>query len=193
MNMEFAAKLPKEAARCEPSFPARYACFGMFHLDLQRQELFRNGARVRVPGKAYQVLVTLLECPGEIVPREALRMRLWPADTHVNFEANVNTTVNKLRLILGDSNDASAYIETVPRKGYTFIAKVDFVDHPAIAGAAPNSEISGPTWWSLRSVSASRLFGADRGTLWFKAGVITLVIAAMLLGAALTLFHHRTF
>jgi DNA-binding winged helix-turn-helix (wHTH) protein len=193
MNMEFATKLPKPAAQCELSFPARYARFGTFRLDLQRQELFRNGARVRVPGKAYQVLATLLECPGEIVAREALRMRLWPADTHVNFEANVNTTVNKLRLILGDSNDASAYIETVPRKGYSFIAKVDFVDHLAIAGAAPNSEISERTWWSLRSVSASRWFGADRGILWFKAGVITLVIAAMLFGAALTLFHHRTF
>ena len=52
MNTEFATKLPKQAARCEPSFPARYARFGTFHLDLQRQELFRNAARVRVPGKA---------------------------------------------------------------------------------------------------------------------------------------------
>src|SRR5256885_1840981 len=112
----------------ESALAVRYVSFGVFCLDLQRQELFKNGSRIRVPGKVYQVLDTLLERPGEIVTRETLRARLWPADTHVNFEANVNTTVNKLRQVLGDSNEQSAFVQTIPRRGYSFIAKVEFSD-----------------------------------------------------------------
>ncbi len=83
----------------------RYVSFGPFRIDQQRQEVTRNGSRLKLQGKVYQVLLTLLEKPGEVVTREELRMRLWPADTHVNYDANVNTTVNKLRQALGDSSD----------------------------------------------------------------------------------------
>src|SRR5258708_24130576 len=78
--------------------PARYVCFGAFHLDLKREELFKDGTRVKLQGKVYQALLALLQKPGEIVTREELRMQLWPSDTHGNYDANVNTTVNKLRL-----------------------------------------------------------------------------------------------
>ena len=193
MRMGSIAKLPtyKEAVNDQLTFPARYARFGAFQIDFERQELFRNGARIRVPGKAYQVLVTLLEGSGEVVPRETLRARLWPADTHVNFEANVNTTVNKLRLILGDSNEVSTYIETVPRKGYSFIAEVEFLDQLTFDRAAPQEEASARKSLSGSSGSVFRLFGPERGTKWFTAGVIALIVAAMLFGAALTLFFHR--
>src|SRR6202047_5202409 len=80
---------------------ARYVLFGPFRIDQQRQEVTRNGARLKLQGKVYQVLLTLLEKPGEVVTREELGMRLWPADTHVNYDANVDTTVNKLRQALG--------------------------------------------------------------------------------------------
>src|SRR5207237_5107271 len=96
-------------------------------------DLTKNGARLRLPGKVCQVLVTLLERHGEIVTREELRARLWGSDTHVNFDANVNTTVNKLRQILGDSNEQSIYVQTIPRRGYSFIAKVEFADRPALS------------------------------------------------------------
>src|SRR5438105_8526203 len=76
----------------------RYIHFGPFRIDQQRQEVTRNGARLKLQGKVYQTLLTLLEKPGEVVTREELRARLWPADTHVNYDANVNTTVNKLRM-----------------------------------------------------------------------------------------------
>src|SRR5438045_2476086 len=72
----------------------RYVLFGPFRIDQQRQEVTRNGARLKLQGKVYQVLLTLLEKPGDVVTREELRMRLWPADTHVNYGANVNTPVN---------------------------------------------------------------------------------------------------
>ena len=85
--------------------PARYVCFGTFHLDLKKEELFKDGARVKLQSKVYQALLALLGKPGEIVSREELRTQLWPSDTHVNYDANVNTTVNKLRQVLGDSPD----------------------------------------------------------------------------------------
>src|SRR5947209_8532487 len=85
-----------------PSLTSRYIRFGPFQIDQQRQEVTRNGSRLKLQGKVYQVLMALIEKQGEVVTREELRTRLWPADTHVNFDANVNTTVNKLRQALGD-------------------------------------------------------------------------------------------
>src|SRR6266852_1868001 len=110
--------------------PARYACFGAFQLDLRKEELFKDGARVKLQGKVYQALRALLQKPGEIVTREELRLQLWPTDTHVNYDANVNTTVNKLRQVLGDSPDQPAFVDTIPRKGYSFVAKVEFLERP---------------------------------------------------------------
>src|SRR5258707_7604091 len=120
-----------------PAFASsRYACFGAFHLDLKREELLKDGTRVRLQNKVYQALLALLEKPGEVVTREALRMRLWPSDTHVNYDANVNTTVNKLRQVLGDSPDQPAFVDTIPRKGYCFVAKVEYADQ-AVAPQTP--------------------------------------------------------
>src|SRR4029077_3706480 len=106
--------------------PHRFIEFGPFCLDTERYDLSRDGTRVRLPGKVCQVLLTLLQRPGEIVTREELRARLWDSGTHVNYEANVNTTVNKLRQILGDSNERSVYVRTIPRKGYCFVGPMAF-------------------------------------------------------------------
>jgi DNA-binding winged helix-turn-helix (wHTH) protein len=114
---------------------ARYIRFGPLQIDQQRQEVTRNGTRLKLQGKVYQVLLALLEKPGEVVTREELRQRLWPADTHVNYDANVNTTVNKLRQALGDSSDKPLYIETVPRRGYCFVMQPEMSEHPAAPGA----------------------------------------------------------
>src|SRR2546423_7839652 len=171
----------------------RHVRFGPFQLDMQRQDLLKHGVRVRMPAKVCQVLITLLERPGEVVTREELRARLWPSDTHVNFDANVNTTVNKLRQILGDSNEQSNYVQTIPRRGYSFIAKVEFSDKlltQELVRRSNGSEKDAP--FSSRAVSAKRATFLDphRAGLWFTTGVIALVIAAMLLGAAITLFSH---
>src|SRR6266446_6553307 len=103
----------------------RYLRFGQFQVDLQREELFKEGLRVRIPSKVFQVLMALIERPGEIVTRDALRARLWPGGTFVNYDANVNTTVNKLRLALGDSPDKPMYVETIPRQGYCFLGDIE--------------------------------------------------------------------
>src|SRR5262250_3627695 len=89
----------------------RFLTFGSFTIDLKREELFKDGIRIKLPGKVYQTLVALLERPGEVVSRDDLRQKLWPAGTYVNYDANVNTTVNKLRLALGDSPDQPTYVE----------------------------------------------------------------------------------
>src|ERR1700687_5881389 len=183
MNMELQLAHGKTDAE---KFPTRYVRFGAFELDVKRQDLLKNGARLRLPGKVYQVLITLLERPGEIVTREELRARLWPSDTHVNFDANVNTTVNKLRQILGDSNEESAYVQTIPRRGYSFVSKVEFVEQPETAGMG-RDEAKGEENASLPGETAgSKLFASHSAKVWFTAGVIALVVAAMLLGAAIT-------
>ena len=194
MKMEFQLAEGKAEAGNAERFPTRYVRFGAFELDVKRQDLLKNGARLRLPGKVYQVLITLLERPGEIVTREELRARLWPSDTHVNFDANVNTTVNKLRQILGDSNEESAYVQTIPRRGYSFVSKVEFVEQPETAGMARDEAERGEENSSLPGETAgSNLFAAHSAKVWFTAGVIALVVAAMLLGAAITLFSHRAF
>lgn len=183
----------REGSSRVTSFPSRWVRFGMFQLDLQRQELSKNGARVKVQGKVYQALVTLLENPGEIVTREVLRTRMWPLDTHVNYDANVNTTVNKLRQVLGDSNDAPVFVETIPRKGYSFIAKVEYLDVAGVTSAPRIVKTLERTTAFFRRAHASMFLGADCARIWFTAGVIALLISAMLFGAAITLYFHRSF
>jgi len=193
MNMESQLAEGKAEAGNAERFPTRHVRFGAFLLDVKRQDLLKNGARRRLPGKVYQVLITLLERPGEIVTREELRARLWPSDTHVNFDANVNTTVNKLRQILSDSNGESAYVRTIPRKGYSFISKVEFVEQPEAGMASAETELGEESSSVPSEAPELGLFGTRRATVWFTAGVIALVIAAMLLGAAITLYSHRAF
>jgi DNA-binding winged helix-turn-helix (wHTH) protein len=175
--------------------PARYVRFGPYELDLHRQELFRKGLRVALPRKVLEVLLILLEKPGDVVTREALRARLWSPDSQVNYNANVNTTVNKLRQVLGDSTDQPAFVETIPRRGYSFIARTEYSNQPLAKGGpaeqahpAPNSEaISEPV-----ATSPKTFLQDARHSVSFAMGVAGLLIAGMLLGviAAYLAFRH---
>lgn len=98
--------------------------FGVFEVERRTAELRRSGAAVKLQEQPAQVLVYLLEHAGQIVTRNELRQRLWPADTFVDFDHALNTAVMKLREALGDSSDRPLYIQTIPRKGYRFIAPV---------------------------------------------------------------------
>jgi DNA-binding winged helix-turn-helix (wHTH) protein len=174
--------------------PSRYLSFGTFQLDLKKEELFKDGTRVKLQGKVYQALLALLQKPGEIVTREELRMQLWPSDTHVNYDANVNTTVNKLRQVLGDSPGEPAFVDTIPRKGYSFVAKVEYVDQPVMPQALPApqaAELSSVTAVQDDAKGKASFFRTVILSRWFTAGVVTLVIASMLFGAALVLYAHR--
>ena len=103
---------------------AKIAQFGVFELDLSAGELRKNGAKLRLQEQPFQVLALLLERAGDVVTREELRQKLWPADTFVDFDHSLNTAVNKLREVLGDSASSPRYIETLARRGYRFIAPV---------------------------------------------------------------------
>jgi len=95
--------------------------FSIFELDLNTGELRRNGAKVKIQEQPLRILATLLERPGEIVTKEELRSKLWPADTFVDFDHGLNAAVRRLREALGDSAETPRFVETVARRGYRFI------------------------------------------------------------------------
>src|SRR5947209_2723222 len=100
--------------------------FGLFEVDLLAGELRKNGNRVKLQEQPFQVLATLLESPGDVVTREQLRLRIWPADTFVDFDHSLNTAINKVREALGDSAANPRFIETLARRGYRFVAPVAY-------------------------------------------------------------------
>ena len=109
----------------QPPSQQRSVSFGPFEVSMPSRELRKHGARVRLPGQPFDILAILLERAGEVVTREELQQRLWPADTFVDFEHGVNNAVKKLRTALGDSADHPVYVETLARVGYRFIAPLD--------------------------------------------------------------------
>jgi cholera toxin transcriptional activator len=126
----------------------RIVRFGVYELDLAAGELRKSGAKLRLQEQPFQVLALLLERAGDVVTREELRQKLWPADTFVDFDHSLNTAVNKLRETLGDSASNPRYIETLARRGYRFIAPVQDsletgrVGTGAFARSAERSEAS---------------------------------------------------
>jgi DNA-binding winged helix-turn-helix (wHTH) protein len=99
--------------------------FGVFEADLAAGELRKNGARIRLQEQPFQVLTALLQNAGQVVTRDHLREKIWPADTFVDFDHSLNTSVNKIREALGDSASSPRFVETLARRGYRFIAPVD--------------------------------------------------------------------
>jgi len=108
--------------------------FGAYEVDPGSGELRKSGLRLRVQEQPFQVLLVLLERPSEVVTREELRQKLWPADTFVDFDHSLNTVVNKLREALSDSASNPRFIETLARRGYRFLAPVEFVEKQIAPG-----------------------------------------------------------
>jgi len=113
--------------------------FSVFELDFQGRVLRKHGMRIRCQGQPLQVLAALLERPGVLVTREELRQRVWPEDTFVDFDHALNTAIKKLRSVLSDDADAPRFIETVPRRGYRFIA---IIQPPAQSAAGLNPPLA---------------------------------------------------
>jgi DNA-binding winged helix-turn-helix (wHTH) protein len=108
----------------QPDNTGRIVRFGVFELDLEAGELRRNGIKLHLQEQPFQVLAILLERAGIVVAREELRQKLWKEDTFVDFDHSLNTAVNKLREVLGDSASSPQYVETLARRGYRFIAPI---------------------------------------------------------------------
>lgn len=173
--------------------PARYVRFGPFDLDLHKQELFRSGARVALPRKVLEVLMILVERSGDIVTRDLLRARLWPPDQNVNFDANVNTTVNKLRQVLGDSTNQPVFVETIPRRGYVFIAATEYSDQPSALLAGNHRADTAQSTPNSRSLSQRLLLQkVTNSRAWVSLRVLGFLMAGIILGAfASYLALHR--
>ena len=112
----------------EATTPMRRARFGVFEVDLRSGELRKHGIRVRLQDQSFQVLALLLEHSGDVVTREELRHRLWPADEFVDFDTGLNAAIKKLRDALNDKAEAPRYVETLPRRGYRLIVPVEKVE-----------------------------------------------------------------
>jgi len=102
--------------------------FGVFEMDARAGELRKHGVRTKLQDQPFHVLTLLLQRPGEVVSREELRLQIWGTDTFIDFDNGLNTSINKLREALGDSADTPRFIETMPRRGYRFIAPVERLD-----------------------------------------------------------------
>jgi len=129
-----------------PSGTTRKARFGLYEVDFRAGELLKSGRRIRLQDQPLRVLQMLLENPGQAISREELRQKLWPGDTFVDFDHGLNNAINRLREALNDSADAPRFIETLPRRGYRFIAEVN-TDAPAPIVESPkitSTELSRP-------------------------------------------------
>ena len=110
----------------ETAFKARGVIhFGEFELDAAAGKLYRNGSKLKLQEQPFQILQILLQCPGEVVTREELQQKIWPSDTFVDFDHGINNAIKRLREALGDTAETPRYIETLPRRGYRFIGKIE--------------------------------------------------------------------
>ncbi len=118
--------------------------FGQFEADLPQGKLLKRGIVVHLENRPFQVLAALLQSPGNLVTREELKSRLWPSGTYVDFDEGLNTAVRKLRAALGDSPESPVFVETVPRRGYVFVAPVEYAPTtPAVASHVQHENNSG--------------------------------------------------
>jgi len=109
--------------------------FGVFELDPRTRELRKKGMRIRLQGQPVEILIMLLQRPGEAITREELQKKLWPADTFVDFEQGLNSAMKRLRGALDDDAESPHFIETLPRHGYRFIGSVNGTEQTRAAEA----------------------------------------------------------
>src|ERR1035438_1518742 len=115
---------------------SRIVRFGLFEADLERRELRKSGVRFKLHGQPFEVLTLLLERAGKVVTREEIRQRLWPGNTFVEFDNGLNVAMTKLRTALSDNADNPRFIETVPKRGYRFVAPIS-VRSSIVASSGP--------------------------------------------------------
>ena len=163
----------------EPTVRTSKARFGPFAVDLRSGQLYKHGIRLKLQDQPFQLLALLLEHPGDLVTREELRKKLWPADCFVDFDTGLNNAIKKLRDALGDAAEEPRYIETLPRRGYRFIARVE------------NSNGDLPTPVTVEQ-NAPVIPAQPTRELWTKRGIIvTAVLASAVLIAIAAIASWR--
>ena len=139
----------------ETNPPTHLVRFSSFELDLRTGELRKHGVRIKLQDQPLQILALLVEKPGEVVTREQLRDRLWPADTFVDFDHSLNSAVKKLRQALNDDPDVPRFIETLPRRGYRFIAEIRNGSQPGSPPTAKEATLNGASGSSVPAAAAA--------------------------------------
>jgi DNA-binding winged helix-turn-helix (wHTH) protein len=139
---------------------ARRVRFGAFEADLRSGELRKHGMKIKLQDQPFQILAMLLERPSEIVTREELRHKLWPADTFVDFDVGLNAAIKRLRDALGDSAESPRYVETLPRRGYRFVAAAERIEDLPI--------------------QSKNLTVLQPGKLWIALGLLAVILALVL-------------
>jgi Tol biopolymer transport system component/DNA-binding winged helix-turn-helix (wHTH) protein len=168
-----------------PTTPlSRIVRFGTFEVNLDTGELRHRGQKVKLQQQPFQVLVALLEQPGELVTREELRGKLWPADTFVDFDHSLNAAVKRLREALGDSAEVPTFIETLARRGYRFIGNVD---RPA--GSQSDSP-AGPDGESVNKAARGSSPGRVSG-FWKRKGLLAVTVLTILVATGITAAWFR--
>ena len=160
----------RDASMDAPASSSRCVRAGLFEIDLSSGEVHKNGRKVPLQEQPFRVLAMLLERPGEIVPREELQARIWPADTYVSFDDGLNTAIRKLRVAFGDSADNPRFIETVPRRGYRVIAPIRETVGPVAHPSAGNETATGGT--PVAKTPRSRLWRTSLGAGLLLTGLL---------------------
>jgi eukaryotic-like serine/threonine-protein kinase len=162
--------------------------FGVFEANLETAELRKQGIKLKLPPQSFKVLAMLLERPGELVSREDMQKRLWPADTFVDFDHSLNTAINKIREVLADNPETPHFIETIPRKGYRFVgvaAEAQTPTHTSRTPARPvNAAVPHP-----RDLLTASVRTPDNAIHWRVIATLTLFVG--MLGVAAFFYFHR--
>lgn len=174
----------------EPALHSRHLFrFGLFEADPSGKALTRNGVRVKIQDQPFQVLLMLLERPGEIITREELRQKLWPEGTYVDFDGSLNVILKRLRLAIDDNPDNPRFIETIPRSGYRFIAPVAVSGATREKnGAAELPTATTPLTEANSTISARKLKKPRRGVLAYAAAI--LVVVALIAAAEVSWYRR---
>jgi len=155
--------------------------FGVFELDLAARQLRKNGVRIKLQEQPFRVLQMLVERPGEVVTRDELREKLWPADTFVEFDHSLNTATQKIRRALGDSADNPRFLETIPRTGYRFIAPVG--EAPGQGAESANVESAdAPGFSKTEGVAGPPASGPRPASRLWRYATLATVLGAFLTG-----------
>lgn len=165
------------------SIGGRYIRFGPFQIDRRKEILTKDGFRISLSGKRYRILLALLEKAGDVVSRDAICQDLWPSERNLKTNSNFTAMISGLRRVLGDSSRSPLYIETIPRKGYVFIAHCEVSEHPDKSFAS-NENHAGAFHLSQLVNQAS--LAPDKSRFFSTRRIIGLVAIGIVLGAATT-------
>jgi DNA-binding winged helix-turn-helix (wHTH) protein len=183
--MQALAPEPSGGRDLAASSSRRYIRLRAIQVDLQKEEVTKDGSRLRISGTLYKALIALLERPGQIVARDAIRDCLWPFNDGADYAANVNGAMSKLRRMLGDTCRQPLYIKTIPRKGYALVGDPEFSDHPI---ALPGLNTMQPNLsHQNRTANWFRQFSA-RFCFWSVPWAIGIILVGMFVGVWMSAF-----